>query len=478
MVAITYNEQQKLRDIAASKDGKVLETSLLLLRDSTTAETVKLLIELGADIDVADAEDKLTPLGLAILTDNMEAAEALIDAGAAMTIYKGARSPIVFAVRKNKPDMLKLLVKRGADINAPSFNEHSALVTALLDGNERMIRLVRSLGGSAKVTRDDGLSSLHCIVQRPEGTEDHVKTLVSWGADVHAVSIDGLTPLHCLAVMPEMPFIEEKIRMLVKLGADINARDAVGGTPLSLAKEPETIRALIKMGADLLAEDETGYLAGTNALHALPIKEGELLLTRIGEEKAAKLKQHAFLLNTITAASLDTNRVAKILKAYTKQVAILDNQHNTVFHKLAYTKNFVAFRVLSRVKSSEKFCLKTNKEGKTALDMVITKEFRQGNLVVPDDRPEDTSHSVAMIAALIVGVALRQRRKMNWDNALLESVKGRIVRPDLMFEALYLPDQLLKHATQRFLEIGRRSELPEVRFVSLRKQCYFSIILC
>lgn len=82
------------------------------------AQVVKLLIQWGADIDVASDEGK-TPLHSAAESGNTEAIRLLIKSGANLNVLdKDEETPLCKAIRNDHVEAVKLLLDSGANVNA------------------------------------------------------------------------------------------------------------------------------------------------------------------------------------------------------------------------------------------------------------------------------------------------------------------------------------------------------------------------
>lgn len=197
-------------------------------------------------------------------------------------------------IAAGKMDMIKVLLKHGADPKARQPGRRTAL-HALVDTTDKawlddedddayeVVRLLVEAGADidAKVDQGDeyhaaGYTALHYSVSRPQiyGSDEMVLSgaLLKAGANVHATTATGDTPLHI--ANPQEPRLP---KLLVDHGADINARNAAGQTPLMQAisrlaphkrrfafdvpdpdKVAAFIQALLELGADAGAVDRSG----------------------------------------------------------------------------------------------------------------------------------------------------------------------------------------------------------------------------
>jgi ankyrin repeat protein len=82
-------------------------------------DVVAALLKGGAAADIANPEGE-TPLMAVARTGNVEAATLLLDAGANVNAIElwGQQSALMWAAAQKHPEMIKLLIARGADVDA------------------------------------------------------------------------------------------------------------------------------------------------------------------------------------------------------------------------------------------------------------------------------------------------------------------------------------------------------------------------
>lgn len=225
---------------------------------------------------------------------DIEEVRELIEAGAdvnAVNIYRYHRSPIFMAARHFLVDIIKELVKHGADVNMRSVRfGYTALyeaVTAEWSDNTRItnsrkagrVETVRELLRSGADPNEDHripatMSILTLAVAK--GHPDVVEELIEAGADVEAKDPDGWRPLHFAASFDPRHGLDlrmyypvghpEIIRILMRAGADPFAKTNGGAMPIDLAKR-KSVKKVI--------EDEIKKVMSDSQYGDIPLLESK-----------------------------------------------------------------------------------------------------------------------------------------------------------------------------------------------------------
>ncbi|KAH0528268.1 hypothetical protein TsFJ059_003153 [Trichoderma semiorbis] len=249
--------------------------------------------------------------------NDVENVEAFLKTGKVdIDCFQNGRTRLYRAAKSHKLDLVKLLLKHGADPNMRCSRkksyDYSGDITLQVDNErgptplhafsssdercifmkddvkeaEECVRVLVEAGADVNATMESdyprtnrNVTPLHLAVQKTSTTfgywgsldkseEILAKVLLAAGADPNVRTEKGNTPMHI--ANPEKP---QLLDMLVEHGADINARNAWGRTPLleiimhmgasssafdRLKPDVHTFNKLVDLGADVHATDQNG----------------------------------------------------------------------------------------------------------------------------------------------------------------------------------------------------------------------------
>jgi ankyrin repeat protein len=233
---------------------------------------------------------------VAALAARLDAHPELIDERAGRGFFKA--TPLHLAARHNRAGAIRLLIERGADVDAREFPDNAApLHFAAMYGGLEAVRLLVEAGADIDGKGDDpAVGVLGWATCFKEVREEVASYLLSQGARLNVWTAIALnrpdelramigrdpallavrmtrghhrrTPLHHAAAKNRL----RMVLLLLELGADPNAADATGATPLTTASQERAdaavVSALLAAGArlDLLAALNTGRLAEAEAM--------------------------------------------------------------------------------------------------------------------------------------------------------------------------------------------------------------------
>jgi ankyrin repeat protein len=229
--------------------GKVLQNGMTELHMAVVNKDAgaisKLLTDCGPD--VVD-DDKATPLHYAARHKNLELITLLERAGADLNALDvDGIPPLGEAIQSSNSEVAKALVKAGAKVD---IHDYSALVHAAKVEQHEMVVFLLQNGARINAQPGGQETALHYAVLS-NGVQT-VSVLVKAGANVAIKREDGRTPLH-VAVMghdKDLPR-REIITLLLKAGAKADTIDFNGNSPLHEAvvyRDLETLKQLLATG--------------------------------------------------------------------------------------------------------------------------------------------------------------------------------------------------------------------------------------
>ena len=306
--AIDSRNVEKIKELIKNNPsllGKADEVSrrlpLIMAIDRYDLDLVKLLVELGADVNVKNVEG-IEAVLLAEIGCDRNIAQYLIKKGANVSVsYKG--SPLVIlAAAIGDTASVELLLKKGADVNARDNDGNSVLMRAVPFGGFEMVKYLVQKGANVNLRNKDGENALiyaldsqkfDCaglfieksieievkrnstgqsaleIAIEKGAPNDIVETLIDRGADVDWEPVDNQSTLLAFAVRSRLE--PRLIKKMIEKGARLNRTDITGDTALIEAAEfiddTGCVKLLIEKGADVNAQgyfDRTAYFAAAS----------------------------------------------------------------------------------------------------------------------------------------------------------------------------------------------------------------------
>ena len=223
------------------------------------------------------------------------------------------KSPLTYAVHSKQPELIKVMLKNGGDINAKDPGHWTPLQRAISEGDKEMVTFLIKQG--AKLTTDPGtIPTIHIALRfnHSELASYLLNKMKKKGIDLNPSDASGITLLGAAAELNARKIMD----FLIDNKCDINARNASGLTAFQYSiwiGQKETVDYFIEKGVSLQQDPQNG-------MHPLQlaINQGHFdIATRL----AGQMKQNQSSLNDKDAYHQYTPLE---LAAYKKNPELLD----------------------------------------------------------------------------------------------------------------------------------------------------------
>lgn len=330
--------------VCAAGRGHTQVVEFLVQAAVVVVDESEMVRQACALVNAADASG-CTALRVAAGNAHLETVRALLELGADMeTSTSDGWTPLLSAAKNGHHDIVELLVVNGAQVDATNKGGGSAMYVAAFEGHLRCVRALVEMGGAridlatadgwtplmgaAKMNKaavidyllsiDDHTTSAvvdarkhdggtALFIAALQGSLEALVALVEAGADLEAADDERWTPLMCAAENGHI----ECVHILVAHAANLDARSNEQDTALILAAyygHERVVRALAAFGADRRAKDNDGrtaLVAAAESGHVFVVQE---LLAKDEKDLDA---------DAAIAESIVSDRVAALHRAVT-----------------------------------------------------------------------------------------------------------------------------------------------------------------
>ncbi|KAL8917658.1 MAG: hypothetical protein Q9208_007839 [Pyrenodesmia sp. 3 TL-2023] len=205
----------------------------------------------GSDLDAID-EEGYTALIFGSEYGYAKVVRVLLDKGADINAQGGIYgSALQVASRGGHNQVVQMLLDKGADINAQGEFYRSALWAASAAGYHQVVQMLFDKG--ADVNAQGGYFNNALWAASAGGYHQVVQMLLDKGADVNARCGDYGSALQVASAGGHI----QVVQMLLDKGADINAQDGFDGSALQAASatgHKQVVQILLDKGADVNAQ--------------------------------------------------------------------------------------------------------------------------------------------------------------------------------------------------------------------------------
>ncbi len=230
---------------------------------------VETLILVGANANAkinisafnSDFEFNTTPLIHAVSNakDKPEIVKILLDNGADVnSVNDFGWTPLMEATSRNNLDVIKMLVDNGANINAADNQFYTCLMKAVSQGNLPIVKFF--LEKQVEVNALNTYQESALLLSVASGNAYITKALLDKDAEVNVADSKANTPLMFAAKGGDSYIVS----LLIKKGAEINQQNDRGQTPLIIAvinNNKEVVKQLIDAGAKTNFQDKNSKTA-------------------------------------------------------------------------------------------------------------------------------------------------------------------------------------------------------------------------
>ena len=263
-----------ISSLPALSQQRTIDEEFLDAVEKKDIPKINLLLKQGANINTQARVNGYFALQYAINWPDISLVKLLLDKGANVNLAdEGGNTALTAAAGRRGPEnaaIVKLLIERGANIHA---NNDVAIIDAAREAEPEVVRLLLAKGAPVNVRHKDRYSNTVLMEASSGGSVENVRLLLEAGADLKATNEDGQTALmkavrldHRYAPSQRLPIIE----LLLSKGADINQKDNAGQSPLLFSVDqymsesggfishPEVVKLLLDRGADVHAVNKRG----------------------------------------------------------------------------------------------------------------------------------------------------------------------------------------------------------------------------
>ncbi len=266
-----------------AKAGTDEHTPLYLAAVGGSKDVVALLLDRGADVHAVTKHDRFTPLHRAAQRGRVEIITLLLDKGAKVDggwqpkAFEPPITPLQFAVRERHLDAARLLLARGATVDASHLGiGNTPIYDAVDQGDTEMVKLLLRKGANPKqenplfgALASGKMELIQLFIDRGadlktdprllmyaaiSGKKQMVELVLSKGFNIADAENRGISALAYASQNGHLDIV----RLLLEKGVDPNLIGTAFNSPLAVAASPEIAELLIKHKAKVNEPDRHG----------------------------------------------------------------------------------------------------------------------------------------------------------------------------------------------------------------------------
>lgn len=347
---------------------------LHFLHSDKSGRCAKLLLENGARADIRD-DDGITALMLASSLASMDVFEDIINQNVDINaIAKDRYSALMWAVEAEDKEKIRLLLKKGADID---YCTKSMKMTALTVAIERKMPDIAKELLKYKLnlnTRDFyGRTPLMLAIDNKLG--DVAQILIEKGVDIHSVSSKKETALS----LASFRGLDEIVHQLLERGALVNHQDREGNTPLIkavMSGYQKVVEKLLEYGADVNIRNKENETALAKAILFERDPDGKDIISLLSARGADVnvFDDHGFTPFLYLLQNNDVDFVKEFFDLFLEKARVNDRDPDGKTALMIAVKRGYNDFIFPLLKQGADIYLK-DKQGHTVLDLCSDKDI-------------------------------------------------------------------------------------------------------
>lgn len=144
----------------AQGDSLITEKLVIQAIKENDLETVLKFVGEGNNVDGIYGKEKITLLNLSIKNGKKLVAEKLVKIGADKNKPSHGKTPLMYCIQYRQIDLMRFLIRAGADLNAKAKNGNTALITATRMNKLEDVRLLVENGADVSQVNDKKMTAL------------------------------------------------------------------------------------------------------------------------------------------------------------------------------------------------------------------------------------------------------------------------------------------------------------------------------
>lgn len=323
-------------------------TSLIYALSQGYKDIAKLLIDAGADLNIVDKLNKMSPLHYSVMLQDIEIVRTIVKRNSSPHLKdEQGRTALHYAVFLGYWDIALYLINIGNDIFTRNKHELSLLHTVAIHGDNNFIEELISRGVKVNTYDHNENTPLHYAALYDNSYT--IYFLIKKGANIDHSNNEGETPLHYAALKGNNDCVEA----LLSLDADINKTNIKGESALHYSiksKNKNTMITLLKNGIDTNICSYNG-----TALH-YAVHDYNVLFDLILFGINANLKDQygrTVFHELAKTSSENKENIIKLISEHGVNINEQDQQGNTALHLAAIHQQYDTMKLLIKYGAKE-----------------------------------------------------------------------------------------------------------------------------